>query len=346
MANVLVTGGAGYVGSVCGAELLRQGHAVTVADDLSSGFRDSLPAGAAFLAMDIGDRPALQSLLTQMKFDAVFHFAAKALVAESVIDPGIFFQSNVASSITLLESVREAGIKNFVFSSSAAVYGMPERVPIDEDDPKNPINSYGETKLMLERTLAWYARAYGWSVTALRYFNAAGATAELGERHYPETHIIPLLLQVAAGEKAVFNIYGDDYDTPDGTCLRDYVHVLDIAEAHILSLERMNQPGMRSYNIGLGESYSVRQICKAVEKEVGHALSVRVEKRRPGDPAVLCATPARIMRELGWKPKHSSLEEIISSAWQWKRAVSTQKSFHGTGSSTLSPQSFPAKGMQ
>jgi UDP-glucose 4-epimerase len=318
MANVLVTGGAGYVGSVCCAELLRLGHSVTVIDDLSTGFRDAVPAGASFSSLDIANRSGLQSLLKTKPIDVVFHFAAKALVAESVTNPGVFFDRNVASSIVMLEVLRQAEIKNFVFSSSAAVYGMPKTVPIDEDDPKNPVNSYGETKLMLEHTLEWYVRAYGWSVTALRYFNAAGATAELGERHDPETHIIPLLLQVAAGERKLFSIYGDDYDTPDGTCLRDYVHILDIAAAHIRALSKMNQPGMRSYNIGLGESYSVRQVCEAVEKIVGRPVPTHMEKRRAGDPAVLCASPSRIMHELGWRPEHSSLEEIISSAWQWK----------------------------
>lgn len=318
MANVLVTGGAGYVGSVCCAELLRRGHSVTVVDDLSTGFRDAVPAGAAFFQIDIGNWAGLQTLLQHIRFDAVFHFAAKALVPESVSNPGLFFERNVSASIILLEALREAQVRNFVFSSSAAVYGMPERVPIEEGDPKSPVNSYGETKLMLERALEWYVQAYGWSVTALRYFNAAGATAESGERHDPETHIIPLLLQVASGERRFFSIYGDDYDTPDGTCLRDYVHVLDIAGAHILALNKMNQPGMRCYNIGLGQSYSVRQVCDAVQKVVGQNLTIRIEHRRPGDPAVLCASPARIMRELGWKPGHSSLEEIISSAWYWK----------------------------
>lgn len=318
MVNVLVTGGAGYVGSVCCAELLRLGHSVTVLDDLSTGFKDAVPSGATFFQMDLGDCSALQSLVKKSRFDVVFHFAAKALVAESVSDPGVFFQRNVASSITMLEVLREAQIRNFVFSSSAAVYGVPEKTPIEEDDPKNPVNSYGETKLMLERALDWYARAYGWSVIAFRYFNAAGATADLGERHQPETHIIPLLLEVAAGQRKVFNIYGNDYPTPDGTCLRDYVHVLDIASAHIGALSRMNQPGMRAYNIGLGESYSVQAVCRAVEKVVGHAVPTRMEKRRPGDPAILCASPARIMTEMGWKPQHSSLEEIISSAWKWR----------------------------
>jgi UDP-glucose 4-epimerase len=319
MANVLVTGGAGYVGSVCCAELLRGGHSVTIVDDLSTGSREAVPSGAAFFQIDIGNQSTMQSLVSHIRFDAVFHFAAKALIPESVSNPGMFFQHNVASGIILLEVLRAAGIRNFVFSSSAAVYGTPERVPIDEDDPKQPVNSYGETKLMFERILEWYSRAYGWSVTALRYFNASGATAELGERHDPETHIIPLLLQAATGERKVFNIYGDEYDTPDGTCLRDYVHVLDIASAHICALQNLNNPGMRAYNIGLGKSYSVREVCNAAAEVTGRAIPLRVSARREGDPAVLCASPKRIMHELAWNPKHSSLQEIIESAWQWKR---------------------------
>jgi len=317
MAKVLVTGGAGYVGSVCCAELLRLGHSVTVVDDLSTGFRDAVPAGAAFVQMDIAD-PTLEKLAGDASFEVVFHFAAKALISESVADPGFFFQQNVASSILMLENLRAAGVKNFVFSSSAAVYGTPQSVPISEDSPKMPVNSYGETKLMLERALEWYAKAYGWSVMAFRYFNAAGATADLGERHDPETHVIPLLLEAAAGERESFTLYGDDYDTPDGTCLRDYVHVLDIAQAHLCALKSMGQPGMQAFNIGLGESYSVREMCGAAEKVTGRSIPVRVAGRRPGDPAVLCASPDRIMRELHWKPQHSSLQEIIGSAWQWK----------------------------
>jgi len=319
MARVLVTGGAGYVGSVCSAELVRLGHSVTVVDDLSTGYKDAVPSEAAFFQLDIGDRGGLQSLLANTSFDVVFHFAAKALVAESVRDPGIFFQHNVASGIAMLEVLRAGEIKNFVFSSSAAVYGTPQRVPIEEDDPKKPVNSYGETKLIFEQILQWYAQSYGWSVFAFRYFNAAGATPGLGERHNPETHIIPLLLQVAAGERPAFDICGDDYDTPDGTCLRDYVHVLDIASAHICALKKMNQPGMRAFNIGLGVNYSVRQLCDAVAKVTGRSIPVRVVDRRPGDPAVLCAASGRIMRELEWKPVHSSLQEIIQSAWQWKQ---------------------------
>jgi UDP-glucose 4-epimerase len=319
MANVLVTGGAGYVGSVCSAELLRQGHAVTVVDDLSTGFRIAVPKGVAFFELNIGDRAGLESLVRNIRFDVVFHFAAKAKIPESVSNPGLFFQENISAAITLLEVLRSADIRNFVFSSSAAVYGTPERIPIHEDDPKKPVNAYGETKLIFEQILRWYAEAYGWSVIAFRYFNAAGATRELGERHDPETHVIPLLLQTAAGEREFFSIHGADYDTPDGTCLRDYVHVLDIASAHIAALQRMNQPGMRSYNIGLGHSYSVRQVCDTVEKVLGQRIPVRLAARRPGDPAVLCASPERMAREMGWSPKHSSLEEIIASAWQWKR---------------------------
>ena len=332
MANVLVTGGAGYVGSVCCAELLRQGHSVTVVDDLSTGYRDAVPSGAAFFQVDIGNQSAMQSLVSNIRFDAVFHFAAKALVPESVSNPGIFFQKNVASGIVMLEVLRAAGIRNFVFSSSAAVYGRPERVPVDEDDPKRPVNSYGETKLMFERALEWYARAYGWSVTALRYFNASGATAELGERHDPETHIIPLLLQTAAGERRVFNIYGDEYDTPDGTCVRDYVHVLDIASAHICAMQRLNDPGMRAYNIGLGRSYSVREVCTAAAEITGRRIPLRISARREGDPPVLCASPQRIMRELNWKPEHSSLREIIESAWRWRpKQVGPVMAVSGTG---------------
>lgn len=322
MAKVLVTGGAGYVGSVCCAELLRLGHSVTVIDDLSTGFKDAVPAKADFVQLDISDGAAIEALARRSRFDAVFHFAAKALVPESVTNPGFFFRHNVASTISMLEALRASGITKFVFSSSAAVYGIPEGASIVEESPKNPVNAYGETKLMIERVLDWYARAYGWSVLAFRYFNAAGATEELGERHEPETHIIPLLLGAACGEQDSFTICGDDYPTPDGTCLRDYVHVLDIAQAHICALDHMKRPGMRAFNIGLGESYSVRQICRAVERITGRLIPLRLGPRRLGDPPVLCAGPERIMEELGWRPKHSSLDEIIGSAWRWKQKTS------------------------
>lgn len=319
MANVLVTGGAGYVGSVCSAELLKLGHEVTVVDDLSTGFKDAVPRSAKFFQLDVGDQSAMQSLAMQGRFDVVFHFAAKALIPESVSNPGVFFERNVASGINMLEALRAAGVKNLVFSSSAAVYGTPEKIPVDEDSALRPMNSYGLTKLMVEQALEWYARAYGWSVVAFRYFSAAGARDELGERHEPETHLIPLLLEAAAGEREAFEIYGDDYDTPDGTCVRDFVHVLDIAQAHVCALQKMNQPGMRTYNIGVGSGYSVRQVCDAVTEVTGRPIPIRVGTRRAGDPPVLCASPRRIMQELGWKPEHSSLPEILRSSWQWKQ---------------------------
>jgi UDP-glucose 4-epimerase len=319
MGNILVTGGAGYVGSVCSAELLRQGHKVTVVDDLSTGFRDAVPAGAALAEIDVGDAAAMYELAAENNFDAVFHFAAKALIPESVTDPGVFFRKNVAAGITMLESLRAAGVKRFVFSSAAAIYGVTGPGAVDEDAPKKPLNSYGETKLMFEQVLRWYSSAYRWSVFAFRYFNAAGATEEHGERHEPETHLIPLLLEAAARERECFKIYGDDYETPDGTCLRDFVHVLDIAKAHVLALDQMSEPGMRCYNIGTGTSYSVRQMLHETEIITGRKITAQVVGRRPGDPGILYASSRRIKEQLGWKPEHSSLEEIIQAAWQWKQ---------------------------
>lgn len=331
MANVLVTGGAGYVGSVCAAELLTQGHSVTVIDDLSTGFRDAVPTGAAFAKLDIGDAAAVYAVAVQNRFDAVFHFAAKALIPESVTNPGVFFQRNVAAGITMLESLRAAGVKNFVFSSSAAVYGIAGSSPVDEDALKAPLNSYGESKLIFEQILRWYAKAYGWSVFAFRYFSAAGATVDHGERHEPETHLIPLVLETAAGERECFSIYGDDYLTVDGTCMRDFVHVLDIASAHILALNKLDEPGMRCYNIGTGRSYSVRQIVTEAERVTGRKINARVAARRPGDPAILCASPRRIIEELGWNAEHSSLDEILKSGWRWKQKqlrVATPAALH------------------
>jgi UDP-glucose 4-epimerase len=321
MAKVLVTGGAGYIGSVCSAELLRQGHAVTVVDDLSTGFRDAVPNHASFIEMDIGNANGIYEMAARKRFDAVFHFAAKALIPESVTDPGIFFQRNVASGITMLEALRAAGVKRFVFSSAAAIYGITGSGPVDEDAPKRPLNSYGETKLMFEHILKWYASAYGWSVFAFRYFSAAGARREHGERHEPETHLIPLVLETAEGERECFSIYGDDYETPDGTCLRDFVHVSDIANAHVLALKHMAERGFHCYNVGTGTSYSVKQIIAEAERVTGQRINARIVGRRAGDPGVLYASPQRIMNELGWRPEHSSLEEILQSAWQWKQKM-------------------------
>jgi UDP-glucose 4-epimerase len=317
MARILVTGGAGYVGSVCCSQLLDRGHQVTVVDDLSTGHAEAIPQGAVLERIDIGDRRAMAEVLSESRFDVVFHFAAKALIPESVSNPGSFFQANVAGGIALLEAVRAAGIKRFVFSSTAAVYGNPRTIPIDEDHPKDPVNAYGESKLMLERALQWYAAAYGWTVVAFRYFNACGASSTMGEDHHPETHIIPLLLQTARGERSAFEIYGQDYPTPDGTCLRDYVHVMDIAEAHLLALEVADCPGMSVYNIGTGRSHSVRQVIRIVEDVVGARILVKEASRRAGDPAVLCASPQRLMRELGWQPRSSDLHTIVRGAWNW-----------------------------
>jgi UDP-glucose 4-epimerase len=290
---------------------------VTVVDDLSAGHAEVVPAGAELCVCDIASA-RVGDLLRDRQFDVVFHFAAKALIPESVTNPGLFFDVNVASSIRLLELLRASGVKRFVFSSSAAVYGIPQSTPIGEDHPTVPINAYGATKLMLEQALRWYASAYSWSVVAFRYFNASGSAPGRGELHDPETHILPLLLQTASGRRRYFEIYGADYDTPDGTCLRDYVHVCDIAQAHLLALQRMHIPGFSVYNIGTGTSYSVRQVCNTVSAVTNKKLDVRSGPRRPGDPDILCASSRRLMAELGWKAKQSDLADIVRSAWDWE----------------------------
>jgi UDP-glucose 4-epimerase len=334
MSKVLVTGGAGYVGSVCAGELLARDHSVTVVDDLSTGHIEAVPQGADFHRVDLGDRDSLSKLLKRDHFDVVFHFAAKALIAESVTNPGLFFESNLGAGIVLLECMRQAGIRNFVFSSTAAVYGNPLQSPVEEDAAKAPVNAYGESKLALERILQWYARAYGWSVVAFRYFNASGAVAGNGERHEPETHILPLLLQVASGRREFFEIYGTDYPTPDGTCIRDYVHVLDIAEAHLLALSKLNCPGFRAFNIGTGRSYSVAEVCEAVRLATGKNITLRMGARRSGDPAVLCASSSAIKSEFGWTPSRSDLSTIVESAWKWEQsqaALKTEPELSRTG---------------
>ncbi len=318
MARILVTGGAGYVGSVCSAELIKQGHEVTVIDDLSSGQSESVPPGAEFHLMDIADADGLRRLLRERKVEAAFHFAAKALIPESVTNPSIFFKVNVSSALTMLDVLRNEGVKKFVFSSTAAVYGDPMQVPIPEDHPKEPVNAYGESKLCFERALAWYAQAYGLSAVAFRYFNASGASEEQGENHCPETHIIPLLFEAALGERQHFTIYGEDWPTPDGTCLRDYVHVVDIARAHIAALSGMHEPGFEAYNIGTGRSFSVREVWRAVERVIGTKVPVVTGDRRVGDPAVLEARPDKLIKNLGWTPLHSNLDNIIATAWSWK----------------------------
>lgn len=324
MERILVTGGAGYVGSVCAAQLLSLGYSVDIVDDLSTGHLSSVPLGADFHQLDIGDKEGLDRLLAERSYEAVFHFAAKALIPESVTNPGAFFDANVARAIDMLEVLRKHQVRKFVFSSTAAVYGNPQTVPIPEDHPKNPVNSYGESKLMFEQILQRYASAYGWSVVAFRYFNACGGARDWGECHQPETHIIPLLLQVASGRRAEFLIYGTDWPTPDGTCLRDYVHVGDIADAHVAALRQLDKSGFQVYNIGTGISHSVREILVYAEQATGQKIRARNSDRRAGDPAILCADPTQLKEKLCWQPKRPKLEDILAGAWEWEKSLCLQ----------------------
>lgn len=317
MARILVTGGAGYIGSVCCDQLLRAGHTVTVLDDLSTGHRDAVPEGARFLAAALGDAPTLRAALHGQ--DAVFHFAAKALIPESLRDPEAFYDANLGQGLALLSAMRAEGVRRIVFSSSAAVYGHCPRSPIQEDEVLRPINPYGETKLAFERALDWYAQAYGWTAVAFRYFSAAGAAGGRGERHLPETHVLPLLLAGAAGKGPEFQIYGEDYPTADGTCERDFVHVADISAAHVLALAAQLSPGLHVYNLGGGAAVSVRALCGLAEEITGHKIPHRVGPRRPGDPPRLCAAADKVRRELGWRPQHD-LRQMVASAWEWSQA--------------------------
>ena len=317
--RVAVTGGAGYIGSVVAEVLLREGHAVLVLDNLVKGHRTAVPADAEFVDVSIDNRPSVAASLRHFGCDAVIHMAAYSLVGESVVDPGKYFANNVGAGLLLLEAMREARVTRLVFSSTAAVYGEPAKQPIEESDPTEPTNPYGETKLAFERALRWYASAYGLSSTSLRYFNAAGATAERGERHDPETHLIPIVLEVAAGRRPHVSVFGADYPTPDGTCIRDYIHVDDLARAHVLALGGMGAPGMsRSYNLGCGgHGYSVREVVDTAIRVTGRTVPIDIAPRRPGDPAMLVASSNRIAQDLGWQPRYSQLDAIIESAWRW-----------------------------
>lgn len=319
MAKILVTGGAGYVGSICATQILKAGHEVVIIDDLTTGHSEAVTPGATFIEMNLGDRAAMKQLLSQHRIDAAFHFAAKAQVGESMVEPAKYFHTNVVEALSMLECLREAGVKKFVFSSTAATYGNPAVVPIPEDCPKAPVNPYGESKLAFEQILRWYANSYGFSVVAFRYFNACGATETQGERHDPESHLIPLILQAASGRRESISIFGTDYPTPDGSCLRDYVHILDIADAHLLALKRMDKPGFRVFNIGTGKAYSVLEVCRMVEEVTGRKLNIKYAGRREGDPAILCAAVDRIQQEFGWKASHSDLRSIVESAWRWEQ---------------------------
>ncbi len=327
--RILVTGGAGYIGSVTVEELLRAGHRVVVLDDLSTGHRNAVDAAARLQEGSYGDEAAVTALLRDERIDAVLHCGARSLVGESMSDPARYYRENVVGGIGLLEAMRAAGVRRIVFSSTAATYGLPDRVPIVESDPIRPINTYGETKRTVEGAIAWYGRAYGLRSVVLRYFNAAGASERNGEQHSPETHLIPNVL-AAVEEGHEVTLFGDDYPTPDGTCVRDYIHVADLAAAHLLALEATDPADARTgladgpveplvCNLGSGTGFSNRQVVAAAEGVVGKPVPVRIGPRRPGDPPVLVAGAERAVGLLGWQPKCGSLEEMIGSAWQWRR---------------------------
>ncbi len=315
--RTIVTGGAGYIGSATAAALLLAGHEVTVVDDLSTGHRDAVPDGAGFVRADVTDPAVMDALVADGGFDACLHFAALIEAGESMRTPERFFTVNTAGSARLLEVLVRHGVERFVLSSTAAVYGEPTRVPIAEDDPLVPTNAYGESKLLVERMLAWHHRIHGLRVASLRYFNAAGATPERGERHDPETHLIPLVLQVALGERERIAIYGSDYPTPDGTAVRDYVHVVDLADAHVRALTALDRESAIVCNLGNGSGFSVRQVVETARRVTGHPIPAEEAPRRAGDPAELVASSQRARDLLGWRPRHPELETIITDAWRF-----------------------------
>jgi len=318
--RILVTGGAGYIGSVVVTQLLAKGYEPIVFDDLSHGHRAALPSAAKFIAGDVADRGALDEVFTEYEPQAVMHFAAFIEAGESMQRPEKYFRNNTANALTLLEAVLAHGVKRFVFSSTAALYGTPEKTPIEEDAALQPTNAYGESKLLVEQMLDWLQRIHGLRYSCLRYFNAAGAAGEQGEDHHPESHLIPIALQVALGERKELAIFGTDYPTPDGTCVRDYVHVSDLAAAHLLVLQALNEKDRLIYNLGNGRGFSVREVIETVRRVTGHAIPARESPRRPGDPAVLVASSEKIKRELGWSPQYADLESIVRSAWNWRKA--------------------------
>ncbi|MCL0060403.1 UDP-glucose 4-epimerase GalE [Dehalococcoidia bacterium] len=317
--NILVTGGAGYVGSIVTEELSKDGHQVIVLDNLQQGHKGAVLPEAEFVLADIGEAKALGDVFRRFKIDAVMHMAAETVVEYSITDPKRYFQNNVVGGINLLDIMLKHNVYKFIFSSSAAVYGEPEAIPIEEEHPQNPTNAYGESKLMFERILEWYGKAYGLRHISLRYFNAAGASNCLGEDHHPETHLIPNVLKAALNSDNLVPIFGTDYPTKDGTCIRDYIHVVDIARAHILALEKLENLSGRVYNLGNGQGYSVLEVIEGGRKVTGVNISTKVHQRRPGDPAILVASSSRAKSELGWKPKFPELESIIESAWRWMR---------------------------
>jgi UDP-glucose 4-epimerase len=315
--NVLVTGGAGYVGSVVVEVLLREKFNVVIADSLVEGHRSAVPDDITFIKTDIGNRSVMKKAFADHKIDAVIHMAGETLVSKSMTHPQDYFVGNVSKGIELLEAMRESGVKRIIFSSTAALFGNPEFTPITEDHSTNPINAYGRSKLMFEQMLEWYHKAHRLNYVCLRYFNAAGATAAHGEHHSVETHLIPIVLQTALGQRTHVDIYGSDYDTRDGTCIRDYIHVEDLAMAHVEALRRMDDTGPQKLNLGNGEGYSVKEVIEAAREITGHPIPARETDRRPGDPAILVASSERTHTLLKLKPKYPGIKQIVEAAWKW-----------------------------
>jgi UDP-glucose 4-epimerase len=312
--KILVVGGAGYIGSVCAELLLDEGHVVSIFDNLSEGHRHALDSRADFTQGELEDRQSVEKLLRSQRPDAVMHFAANALVGESMQNPSKYFRNNIGNGVNLLDAMVSSGVEKIVFSSTCAIFGPPDRVPIDENMPLRPINPYGESKLAFEKILRWYGEIHRLRFVSLRYFNAAGASEKFGEDHRVETHLIPNVLKVALGEKPHVEIFGTDYETPDGTCIRDYIHILDLAHAHILALGSAKSG---FYNLGTGGGSSVREVIDACRTITGRKIDIVEKPRRPGDPPRLIASSEKIKRELGWKPQFQSLDAIIESAWKW-----------------------------
>jgi UDP-glucose 4-epimerase len=318
--NILVTGGAGYIGSIVVSELVRQGDTVIVLDNLLYGHQAAVHPGAEFVRGDLANRAAVRALFDTRNVEAVMHFASYTLVGESMAEPFLYLGDNVTNGLNLLHEAVAHGVRRFILSSTANLFGAAQRMPIDEAEPIEPGSPYGESKHILERMLLWLDRIYGFRYAALRYFNAAGAlpSGELGEDHTPETHLIPIVLQVALGQRSEVTIFGDDYPTRDGTCVRDYIHVLDLAQAHILALRALDG-GSRTYNLGNGQGFTVREVIEACRRVTGRSIPVKAGARRPGDPAELIASSRRIGQELGWEPHYPDLETIVEHAWKWHR---------------------------
>jgi UDP-glucose 4-epimerase len=318
--TILVTGGAGYIGSVTVERLIARGHTVVILDSLVTGHRAAAHPEASFVEGDIGDSAKVKALLEAHGVDAVMHFSASSLVGESMEAPLTYFHNNTAKTLALLTAMLEAGVKRFILSSTAALFGTPEKLPIPDDAPVKPESVYGESKHLIERMLHWLSRTAGLGYVTLRYFNAAGASERFGEDHDPETHLIPLTLQVALEKRESIGIFGDDYPTPDGTAIRDYIHVVDLADAHILALEAMREGEEHAYNLGNGQGFSVKEVIDVCRQVTGHPIPSKVLPRRAGDPPALVADSTRIKRELGWQPQYPDLEKIVASAWKWHRA--------------------------